>query len=169
MSDDVIPYSGVLLRGEKISIGSPSPVSTSHTVRAVAAAGRYFMATATTTVARATPALWPAASVCGVVALWVAPALLLCRYAPEELFGTLVRVALKPTGGELLTLFSMVVYLALTGVMLGKVPVVTRRKSLRVLLRLAIAPLVTLSLAATLIAAVPLFFGALVMSFPGLV
>ena len=169
MSDDVVHYSGVLLRGEKISIGSPTPAPTSLSVRDAAAAGRDFIGIVTTSLARLAPAFWPAVSVCGVVALWGAPALLLSRHSPAQLFDALVRVALKPTGGELLTLFLVLTYLVLTGLMLGKVAPIPRRKSLRVLLRLAIAPLVTLSLVATLTAAVPLLFGALVMCFPGLV
>jgi hypothetical protein len=167
MSDEAIPYADPPLRGEKVSIGSPAPADLS--MGATAAAGHEFIRMAVAVVARAAPALWPAVSLCGAVALWSAPALLLSRYAPDDLFDALVRVSLRPTGGELLTLFLVLMYIILTGLMIGGTMALPRRKAVRVLIRLAAAPMVILSMLATFFTAVPLFFGALIFCFPGLV
>jgi ABC-type antimicrobial peptide transport system permease subunit len=107
--------------------------------------------------------------VCGAVALWFAPALILSRYPPVQMLDALAHAAMKPTGGELLTLALALAYVVLTGLLLGKVAGIPRRKESRALLRLAVASMVTLSLVATFIASVPLFFGALVMCFPSLI
>ncbi|MGH7125859.1 MAG: hypothetical protein ACREFI_15910, partial [Stellaceae bacterium] len=85
MSDDVVPYAGLRLRGEKLSIGSPSPASADVSVRDLAAACREAIGTATIVTARVVPGLLPAVSFCGVIALWVAPARLLSRYPPGQL------------------------------------------------------------------------------------
>ena len=169
MGQDVMSYGGLSLRGEKVSIGSPPPAALSRSVRTAAAAGRDFIQTAIPVMARAASRLWPAVALCGVVALSIAPALLLFRYPLDELTNALAHVALKPTLGQLLTLSMAVAYAVLTGLMLGTVTGIPRRKAWRMLLRLAVAPLVTLSLVATFVAAVPLFFGAVIMCFPGLV
>ncbi len=141
MGDDAMPYATRLLQGEKVSIDSPLPASGN---------------------------VWPAVSLWGVVALWAVPFLMLSRYQPDQLLVALAHVSLKPTGGELLTLALMLSYVVLTGLMLGMVAGLPRRKTSRVVLRIAFAPLVTFSLFATLTTAVPLFLGTLIMWFPGL-
>ncbi len=169
MSDDVMPYAGLPLRGEKVSIGSPSPVSASQSLYAATAASREFFRATTPVVGQAASTLRPAVSLCGTLALWIAPALLLSRYTPEQLFDALVRVSLKPTGSALLTLLLALAYVVLTGLLLGRATVIPRAKAARVLIPLAVAPLVMLSLIVAFIGVVPLCFGALVMCFPNLV
>lgn len=182
MSDDVMPYAG-RLRGEKVSIATPTLAPVDVTIRDIAAAGRDiaaagrdWMGSAVVTGqaligegARWVPSLRPTLALCGAIALWVAPALLLSRYQPEQLFDALVRVSLKPSGSQLLTLALVLVYFVLTGLMLGTVTAFPRRRAPRLLLRFAIAPLVIASMFASLIAAVPLFFGVFVFCFPQLV
>ncbi len=134
-------YVSLPLHGEKVSIGSRSPASIN---------------------------LWPAISLCGVVLLWGAPALLLSRYQPDQLLDALTHLSLKPTGGELLTLSFVLIYIMLMGFMLSMATRLPRRKASRVLLRLVVAPLLILSLVSTFIAAVSLFFGVMIMCFPSL-
>jgi hypothetical protein len=176
MSDDVMPYGGMSLHGEKVSIATPRLAPVDVTIRDMAAVGRDWMATATVAGkmvvaerARWVPELGPGLALCGAVALWAAPALLLSRYQPEQLFDALVRVSLRPSGDQLLTLSLVLIYFVLTGLALGTVTGFPRPRARRLLLRAFIAPLVLCSMLATLIVAVPFFFGALVLCFPHLV
>jgi hypothetical protein len=176
MSDDVMPYAAMSLRGEKVSIATPRLAPVDVTIRDMAAVGRDLMGVATVAGKTAivegaswVPALGPGLALSGAVALWAAPALLLSRYQPEQLFDALVRVSLKPSGSQLLTLSLVLVYFVLTGLALGTATGFPQRKARRLLLRLSVAPLVLCSMLATLIVAVPFFFGALVLCFPHLV
>ena len=135
MSDYLMPYADLPLRGEKVS---------SQSVGATTAASRDFIRTAVPVVSRAASTLWPVISVCGVVVLSAGPALLLFRYSSDQLFDALVHVSLEPTIGELLGLSLVLAYLVLTGLMLSRITGRPRRKAFRVLLGLAAAPLVTL-------------------------
>jgi hypothetical protein len=176
MSDDVMPYAGVPLRGEKVSIPTPSLAPVDVTIRDMAAVGRDWIGSAIVAGkaalaegTRRAPALGPGLAVCGAIALWAAPALLLSRYQPAQLFDALVRVSLKPSGSELLTLSLVLTYFVLTGLALGTVTTFAHRRASRIILRLAVTPLVIGSILATLIVAVPFFFGTLVLCFPQLV
>ena len=169
MSDDVMRYADLPLRGEKVSIGSPSTTSASQSLQAAATASRKLLRAATPVITQATPALWPALSCAGALALWIPPALLLPRYQPDQVLDALARVALKPTGVGLLMLSLALAYVVLTGLASAWVTGIPRRRGVRVLLRLAAVPLVTASLVATLVVAMPLFFGALHFCIPSLI
>lgn len=187
MSDDVMPYAGLPLRGEKVSIASPRLAPVDVTIRDMAATGRETIRDMTATGRdligvgreligaavvegeRWVPAIWPGLALCGALALWAAPALLFTRYQLGQLFEALVRVSLKPSASDLLTLSLVLIYLVLTGLMLGRVAASPRHRASRLLLRCAIAPFVAFSMVAILVAAVPLFFGAVVFCFPQLV
>jgi len=176
MSDDVMSSRRFPLHGEKVSVATPSLTPADVTLQDVAAAGRELMEAAVVVGQRALaerrqwlPVVRPAMAFAGVVALWAAPVLLLSRYQPEQLFDALVRVSLRPSASDLLTLSLVVTYFVLTGLMLGRVTCLAQGSRPRVLLRCAVAPFVVVSAVATLIAAVPLFFGALVFCFPQLV
>ncbi len=176
MSDEVMPYARMSLRGEKVSIATPRLAPVDVTIRDVAAAGRDWMDSAATAgktaiqeAGRWVPALRPGLALCGAIALWAAPALLLSRYQPEQVFDALVRVSLKPSGEQLLTLSLVLIYLVLTGLALGNVTGFPRHRAGRLVLQVAVAPFLLCSLLGTLIVAVPFFFGALVLCFPNLV
>jgi hypothetical protein len=176
MSDDVMPYAGMSLRGEKVSIATPPLAPVDVTIRDMAAVGRDWIGAATVLGKRAVlegarwvPALGPGLALCGAIVLWAAPALLLSRYQPEQLFDALVLVSLRPSAEQLLTLALVLLYVVLTGLALGTMTSFPRRRTCRLLLRVVVAPLVVCSMLATLIVAVPFFFGALVLCFPHLV
>jgi hypothetical protein len=165
MSDDVIPHAG--LRGEKLSIDSPYNIPAEISAWEAAAAGLDLLRRA---VERQVRAFASALSMCAALALWSAPALLLFRYTPEQLLDGLVRVAVKPTAIELLTVSAVLLYFVITGLLLGAAtaPQLRRHGVFRMLLRLAVAPLIGLSLGATIVVALPLFIGTLIKCFPDL-
>ncbi len=171
MSDDVIPYTDLPLRGEKVSIASPSLSATDISGRDAAAAGFDFLRRLASAIAkRPAPAFWPAVSLCGALILWSAPALLLARYQPEQLFDALVRASTKPTATDLLSLSLVLLYVVMTGLLLGEaMGHLPLRGAPRVLLRLAMVPLFALSLATTMVLAVPLFLGTVICCFPNLI
>lgn len=176
MSDEVMPYAGMRLRGEKVSIATPRLAPVDVTLRDMAAVGRDWVDAAAIAGKRAmvegtrrAPRLWPGFALSGAVVLWAAPVLLLSRYQPEQLFNALVHVSLRPSTGQLIILSLVLTYLVLTGLALGAVTDLPNRRGPRLLLRLSVAPLVLCSMLATLIVAVPFFFGALVLCFPHLV
>jgi len=165
MSDQSVSYAQLSLKGEKVSIASPSiaPGSTSLTAaNASIAFLKWMIANA------AVP--WGVGSLCVAVASWAAPALLFYRYSPEQLFDLLTMTPVRGSGGDLLTLLAALSYFVASGLSLGRAAARLGRpwSLLRVLLRIAIAPLIFLSLAATMTTAVPFFLGLLPRFFPTL-
>ncbi len=166
MSDRSVSYAELPLKGEKVSIASPSiaPGSASLAVANTSIALLKWMA------ANGAAASWGAGFLCVAVASWAAPALLLYRYSPEQLFDVLTIAPVRGGGGDLLTLLAALSYFMASGLSLGwAVARLGRPWSLmRVVLRIMIAPLILLSLAATMTTAVPLFLGLLLRFFPSL-
>jgi len=166
MSDQSVSYAQLSLKGEKVSIASPSIAPGSASLAAANASIGLFK----WIIANGATAPWGVGSLCVAVASWVAPALLLYRYSPEQLFDLLTITPVRGSGGDLLTLLAALSYFVASGLSLGwAVARLGRPWSLmRVLLRIAIAPLILLSLAATMTAAVPFFLGLLLRFFPSL-
>ncbi|HEV3177098.1 MAG TPA: hypothetical protein VGZ72_13990 [Stellaceae bacterium] len=166
MSEDVIRYSALPLTGDKVSIASPSVAVGNASLEATHAGLTLFRAL----IGCAALACEGAASLCGAVCLWAAPALLLYRYGPDQILDALARAPLRGTPRNLLVLFATLAYFVATGLMVGSVTarLASRLGRQRVVLRVAVAPLIFLSLAATAITAVPFFLGVLVLCFPSL-
>ena len=166
MSDQSIGYAGFPLKGEKVSIASPSTGSRS-VPQAVANAGIHLLKWM---VANGTATPWAGGFLCVAIVLWGGPALLLYRYSPEQLFDLLTMTPVRGSGGDLLALLAALSYFVASGLSLGlAVAHVGRPSSLmRVALRIAVTPLIFLSLAATMTTAVPVFLGLLLRCFPSL-
>ena len=166
MSDQSVSYAQLSLKGEKVSIASPSiaPGSTSLTAANASIALLKWM------VANGTIVPWGVGSLCVAVALWAAPALLLYRYSPDQLFDFLTITPVRGSGGDLLTLLAALCYFVASGLLLGRAVACLGRpwSLMRGVLRTAIAPLILLSLAATMTTAVPFFLGLLLRFFPTL-
>ena len=107
---------------------------------------------------------------CGAVALWAAPALLLTKVKPSELFGALANAPLSASVSDLLTLMFAVAYLVVTGLLLGRAAdcLATGSRWGRMAARIVLAPMILLSLCATAALSVPAFLGLIIRSFPSL-
>jgi len=166
MSDQSVSYAQLSLKGEKVSIASPSiaPGSTSLT------AANASIDLLKWVVANGAVAPWGVGSLCVAVALWAAPALLLYRYSPDQLFDFLTITPVRGSGGDLLTLLAALCYFVASGLLLGRAVACLGRpwSLMRGVLRTAIAPLILLSLAATMTTAVPFFLGLLLWFSPSL-
>lgn len=154
------------LQGEKLSIASPYRDAPAISAPGVAAR----LDLLRRTVKRRAGAFTGLLSLCGALGLWSAPALLLYRHTPEQLLDGLIGISVKPITSELIALSALLLYLVATGLLLGAAtaPLLPRLRVLRMLLRLAVAPLVGLSLLATMLVAMPLFLGMLIKCFPDL-
>jgi hypothetical protein len=159
MSDDA-------LRGEKVSMvpplfsgGSPWTAAANSALRLVKAVAGWRES-----------AIWAALSFCGAIGCWAAPALLLQRYPAARLFNALVGSSVRGTNNELLALSLLLAYVVASGLLMGSTTAhLARRLGWGgIALRLATAPLIALSLAATMAAAIPLFIGVLIRCFPAL-
>jgi hypothetical protein len=153
MTDDVADYAALPLKSEKVALASPS------------------LAAGSTWTDPVTPRLGGAAlSLCAALCFWGAPALLLYRYRADELLEALLRPTVQGTDRELLVLFLLLAYLVASGLLLGWTSsrFAGRLGRSRLVLYLTLAPLYLLSLAATMVVAVPLFVGVLIRSFPSL-
>lgn len=154
------------LRGEKLSMASPSfSVGSARNDAARSALGLVK--------AMAGPrarAIWVAVSLCGAVCAWGAPVLLLHWYRGDQIFDALVRSSVRGSDGELLALSMFLAYVIGSGLFLGSATarVARRLGRSRVALHLAVAPLIALSLVATMAVAIPLFIGLLIRCFPSL-
>ena len=166
MSDQSISYAELPLKGEKVSIASNS-----------IAPGRVPLAAANTSVdllkwmvPNGTAVPWAVGFLCVAVVLWAAPALLLYRYSPEQLFDLLATTPVRASDRDLLALLAVVSYFLASGLALGWAIARLDRpwRPMRVVLRIAIAPLIFLSLLATMATAVPFFLGLLLRFFPSL-
>jgi hypothetical protein len=166
MSDQSVSYAELPLKGEKVSIASPSIAPGSASL----AAANISVDLLKWVVESGAVAPWGVGSLCVAVALWAAPALLLYRYSPDQLFDLLTITPVRGSGGDLLTLLAALGYFVASGLLLGRaVARLGRPRSLmRVVLRTASAPLILLSLAATMTTAVPFFLGLLLRFFPTL-
>jgi hypothetical protein len=166
MSDQSVSYAQLSLKGEKVSIASPSiaPSSTSLTAANASIAFLKWM------VANGTIIPWGVGSLCVAVASWAAPALLLYRYSPDQLFDLLTMTPVRGSGGDLLTLLAALGYFVASGLLLGRAVARLGRpwSLMRIVLRTATAPLILLSLAATMTTAVAFFLGLLLRFFPTL-
>jgi hypothetical protein len=107
---------------------------------------------------------------CGAVALWAAPALLLTKVRPSELLVALANAPLGASVSELLTLLFAVAYLVVTGLLLGRAAerLAPRSRWGRMAARIVVAPMILLSLGATTTLSVPAFLGLIIRSFPSL-
>jgi hypothetical protein len=161
MSDNALP-----LRGEKVSMVSPSLSGVGAWDGAAHSALGLVKAAAGP---RAAP-IWAALSLCGAIGSWSAPALLLHRYRLDQLLDALVRSSVGGSGGDLLALSLLLAYVVASGLLVGSATARLGRRLgwSRVALHLATAPLIVLSLAATMAVAIPLFTGVLIHCFPSL-
>src|SRR5260370_20559433 len=166
MSDQSVSYAELPLKGEKVSIASPSIAPGSASLAAANASIGLFK----WMIANAAAAPWGVGSLCVAAALWAAPAILLYRYSPDQLFDLLTITPVRRSGGDLLTLLAALGYFVASGLLLGRaVARLGRPWSLtRVVLRTVIAPLILLSLAATMTTSVPFFLGLLLRFFSSL-
>jgi hypothetical protein len=160
MSDDVIGYGAPPLKGERISIpsGEFTRARVEHdTVNA-----------ALDLLGAWTAWCWPLVSFCGAIALWGAPALLLYRYSFDRLGNGLIRTSIHGTAGDLLILFAGLAYIVTTGLLLATsaARLASRLGRHRVVLPLAISPLILLSLAAAFLATVSFGLAVLLRCFP---
>jgi hypothetical protein len=149
-----------LLKGEKISIDSPS----------IARESAYFDGL-TTSLKNVTAVLGGSLPVfCGAVALWAAPAILLVKVDPEKLLAALANAPLRATPSELLILPLVIAYLVATGLLLGWAAerLAPQSRWRRATARIVLAPMILLSLSATAVVSVPLFLGLTVQCFPRL-
>ncbi len=81
-----------------------------------------------------------------------------------------MRASIKPAATDLLTLSLVLLYVVMSGLLLGEaMRHLPLRGAPRVLLRLAMVPLFALSLASTMVLAVPLFLGTVIWCFPNLI
>jgi hypothetical protein len=161
MSDNALP-----LRGHKVSMASPSFSGGG----AWEGAANSALALVRAAAAPRAPGIWAALFLCGAVVSWGAPALLLHRYRTEQLLDTLVRSSVGGSSGDLLALSLLLAYLVASGLLVSKATARLARRlgRCRVVLHLAAAPLILLSLAATMAIAIPLFIGVLIRCFPAL-
>jgi hypothetical protein len=161
MSDNALPF-----RGDKVSMASP-PLSGGG---AWGGAAHSALALVKAAADPRAPGIWTALFLCGAVVSWGAPALLLHRYRAEELLDTLVRSSVGGSGGDLLALSLLLAYLVASGLLVATATARLARRlgRSRVVLHLAAAPLILLSLAATMVIAIPLFIGVLIRCFPAL-
>ena len=166
MSDQSVGYAELPLKGEEVSIASPSIAPGSASLAAANAS----IGLLKWMIANGATAPWGIGPLCFAVASWAAPALLLYRYSPDQLFDVLTMTPVRGSGGDLLTLLAALSYFVASGLSLGwAVASLGRPGSLmRVVLRIVIAPLILLSLAATMTTAVPFFLGLLLRFFPSL-
>ena|SRR5690349_11348695 len=166
MGDQSISYAELPLRGDKVSIASPSIAPGSASL----AASNAKFDLVKWMVADRAAAPWSVGSFCVAVVLWAAPGLLLYRYSPEQLVDLLAITSMRGSSGDLLTLFAALGYFVASGLLLSWAAARRGRPwSLMVLvLRIVIAPLTLLSLVATMTTAVPLFLGLLLRCFPSL-
>jgi hypothetical protein len=107
---------------------------------------------------------------CVAVVLWAAPALLLTRVRPSELFVALANAPLSASVSHLLILLFAVAYVVTTGLLLGGAVerLVPRSRWTRVATRIVLAPMILLSLGATAALSVPVFLGLTIRCFPSL-
>jgi hypothetical protein len=161
MRDNALP-----LRGEKVSMVSPSLSGGGAWDGAVHSALGLVKAAAGPRAA----AIWAALSLCGALASWAAPALLLHRYRADRLLDALIGSPVRASEGDLLALSLLLAYVVASGLLVGWATARLARRLGRsgVVLRLATAPLIVLSLAATMAVAIALFTGVLIRCFPSL-
>jgi hypothetical protein len=161
MSDNALP-----LRGEKVSMVSPSLSGGGAWDGTVHSAPGLVKAAAGPRAA----AIWAALSLCGALASWAAPALLLHRYRADQLLDALIGSPVRASEGDLLALSLLLAYVVASGLLVGWATARLARRLGRsgVVLCLAMAPLIVLSLAATMAVAVALFTGVFIRCFPSL-
>lgn len=154
------------LRGEQVSTASPSFAGHGAWTGAVNPGRGAVSARA----GQRAPSIWAPVSLCGAVCLWGAPSLLLYRYAADQLLDALVRPAVQGTDRELLVLCLLLGYLVASGLLVGSATarLAAQLGRSRVALYLTVAPLIVVSLATTMVVAVPLFVGVLIRCFPSL-
>ena len=154
------------LTGEKLSMASPSFSGGSARNNAVRSALGLVRAMA----GPRARSIWAAVFLCGAICAWSAPALLLHWYRGEQLFDVLVRSSVRGSDGELVALSLLLACVIGSGLFLGSATARLARRlgRSRVVLHLAIAPLIALSLIATMGVAIPLFIGLLIRCMPSL-
>ena len=167
MSDDVVHYPGFPLRGEKISIASPSITRPGITVEGAIGRGLHVIKS----FGERPSAFGAVFLLGGSVALWSAPALVLFQYSPAQILDVLAGAPLRTTTGDLPRLFAASVYIVTAGLLVGAAAahIAPRLTRGRWVLYLASAPLIFVSLIATITTAIPFFLGVLCLCFPGLI
>jgi hypothetical protein len=107
---------------------------------------------------------------CGALALWAAPSLLLARFSPDELFVALANAPMRASSHSLLILALAMAYLVATGLLLGWAAerVAPQSRWRRAAARVAFAPMILLSLGLTAVVSVQLFLALVVRCFPSL-
>ena len=154
------------LRGEKLSMASP-PFSGGSALNNATRSALGLVKAMAGPRARAigTAVFW-----CGAICAWGAPALLLHWYRGDHIFDALLRSSVRGNDGELLALSVLLAYVIASGLLLGSATarLASRLGWSRVVLHLAVAPLIALSLIATMAAATPLFIGLLIRCVPSL-
>ena len=174
MNDDLASYPALALRGEKVSIASPSMTAhypSWHAVDPALETVRTKIATIGTEIARgADPITRPTLFFCLALLLWGAPALVLLRYSPNQLLHVLFGIWLNATTDDLLILLAAVAFFVGTGLLVGSA---TQRLArglgrYRIALRVAIAPAILLSLLLTGFAGFLFFLGVLLRCCPSL-
>jgi hypothetical protein len=113
---------------------------------------------------------WAVASLCGALCSWGAPALVLHWYRADQLLDALVRSSVGGGDGEFLAFSLLLAYLVASGFFVASATARLARRlgRRRVALHFAVAPLIALSLTATMAVAIPLFIGLLIRCFPSL-
>ena len=161
MSDNALP-----LRGEKVSMVSPSLSGVGVWDGAAPSA----LGLVKTAAGPRAPAIWAPLFLCGALASWAAPALLLHRYRADQLLDALIGSPVRASEGELLALSFLLAYLVASGLLVGWATARLARRlgRSRLVLHLATAPLIVLSLVATMAVAIALFTGVLIRCFPSL-
>ena len=159
MSDQAVHYPGPALTGERVSISSPMRARHRNTGRAWLDWSRRLRACG------------PALFLCGAITLWAAPALLLVSYSPQVLFEALARAPLRGRADDLLSLLGGSIYAVAVGLLVGTAGARLGRqlRSARAMLLILSAPLVVVSIIATLVTAIPLFVGMILLCWPHLV
>jgi len=172
MNDDLASYPALALRGEKVLIASRSMTTRYPNRHAVdPALVRTKIATIATEIARgADPIARPMLFLCVALLLWGAPALVLLRYSPNQLFHVLFGIWLNATNENLLMLLGAVAFFVGTGLLVGLATqrLARRLGRYRTALRVAIAPAILLSLLSTGFAGSLFFLGVLLRCFPSL-
>jgi hypothetical protein len=159
MSDDMA-VDAPFLDGERISIASTSTARQSAYLDGITIS----LKNVTAMIGGGPPVL------CGAVALWAAPVLLLAKVGPDGLLAALANAPLRASLSDLLILLFAVAYLVVTGLLLGRAAerVAPRSRWRRVAARIVLAPMILLSLGATAAVSVPLFLGLIIRCFPSL-
>lgn len=167
MPDDVVHYPGFPLRGEKVSVASPSFVRPEITIHGGIGASLQFIKS----FGERPSASGGVLLLCGAVAMWSAPGLVLFRYSPGQLFDAFAGAPLSGTADDLLKLLAASVYMIAAGLLVGAAAahLASRLTRGRVAIYLVSAPLIFLSLIATMSTAIPFFLGVLCECFPQLV